>query len=1284
MPIPSGYTADKELHSGANTRIVDAVRTRDGCRVLLKCYQHDSLPEGGSRACREHRALVSARGVGVPAALDLILSDDEHPVLVLKAVAGLALSAWIADELPSIRQLLDIACGAARALRTVHDANLLHLDIQPAHVIADRRSGAIHLIGFGAAQFLGEASRSASAREVTSKDDADSLAFISPEQSGRMGRGVDKRSDLYSLGATLYCFAVGHPPFESRDPLALMHAHLARVPKHPGETREELRGPVSGILMRLLEKEPEARYQDAESLLHDLTQCIEHLEQHGDLTRLELVGGTASVHPVFPAQLIGRKTELSALRERLAAARGGRAEFTWLAGPPGIGKATLVSGLRDDIAELHGHLCHAAFDHSTHKVPYAGLRNAFESLVEKRLCEDDASISAWKSQLESSLGTLSGVMTEWIPNLTAVIGEVDAPPPVGPRESRRRLLYAVGRFLGASATPERPLVIHLTQFESADRGSLWLLEQLLLRGRRNALLVIASIPELPESDTETVLARFESNLRAEDLGTHRIALGPLPDEDIAQWLRVVLDPPATEIEPLAATVSLKSGGNPLVAREFIGTMHQRGCVRFETDRGWTWDLRALQEADASDGAVESLLAKLIQLPEPLLERIQFLSCIDDGFDTIAISARSTDGESAWTSDLYALHELGLLSPCSDGFRFAHAQLRTATRATLSDAERAAIHARIAQVMLAHSTDSAHDEASIEIADHLLTAGGTPDLSAPRISPEAAYTAFRRAGKHALGEASGAAGDAVAYFEAARELWQSGALELSTAEQLELFIDSTEALYHRQESAAALDLLAQLNASQLDSMQRARLEAQRVRVLMQVSNNRALDHALASARDLGLSLPRNPSRLRIRWTVHLTDWVLRGPLDERTFGAPDGSDLRWVQPILILREATPALFLFAPGCLKLYLMHVLRSLAHHGAIRSPAIQLAAFAAMRVEVLGNRRQLVRYIEAVRYWCAARPGTMAAQAEASLLIFARQWLEPRSGLAEPLRGARARLLALGEFQLAHRCTEVRFCCLALTGLPLPEIELELEQLCAEPLSRSVMEILTRTRKSYASLRFEAGDAEQPLDEWGRAPRSKLAAEDASRDPRPAPKQVPVEWSIHHLSVLALLGHFEEIEFELARVDLDLIARTPTIEPDFWWLRGLAAAALVPQSRRRVARRRKRELRRALRELERMSPGHAEWEHMISFLRAERAGLRGRSALAHQHYLEAIRLARSAGCIQRAAFACERCVRILRGAGSQREADRLIEQGVELYEQWGASRKASALARHRSVPHA
>ncbi len=1249
---PEGYALRKCLRASRTTE-VHVARRDDGREVVLKAYLRSLRDETpAERAKRELAALRAAAGPGVPAVLDLLV-EPSPPLLVLERAPGTTLGQWVAEHGPlDFASFLALGLQLSEVLSRIHGARLIHGSIHPASVLLDGPPLRAHLVEFGDARPLGVSGELEGERHPA--DRLYKLSYAAPEHSGRMGRGVDFRSDLYALGGTLYFALTGQAPFESDDALALIHAHMARAPAAPVELRPHVPGALSRIVLKLLQKEPEGRYQTPRALERDLLECRQQLERTGHIEDDFPLGTADAPHrPLFSKQLYGRDAEIAALTRCYDRTAAGSTSLLLLSGPPGVGKSGLIRALRGSLARTGGYLALGKFDQYRRGVPYAGFVQALETLTQQILTESEERLAGWRAELHGTLGVLAGVLAQLVPDFGIVLGHVPAVPPLGPSETRERLSLALQRLIQVLATPAHPFVLCLDDLQWADAGSRDLLRDLLTRDLGCALLAIGCYRDT-EVNAGHPFTAWIADVRQRGLAVESLHLQPLSDADCARMLADALGRTPEDTRALAVCVARKTGNTPLLIQQFVDHMYHLGLIHYEPRVGWTWDDAALAAAGIPDDAVELLTARISRLDRDVTEVLELASCVGDRFqpETLAeLSARPADSLAA---ALFTLCEEGLIAPVRTGFRFVHDRIREAARALLSAEDAARLHFQGAQLLLARLTPAEVQERAFEIADHLdLGAACLAEAELPR-----AIRIHLLAGKRAL--QAGVATTAMRYAAAAGALFRAEHWESHAELAFDLWMLRADVAYQLRDFEGALAILGELDARPLARMQAAQVAARVLAVRQIMPGGRDLRVTLELLRRFGLDWPARPSWLRTRWAILRTDLAFaygRRALALRPLGAGDHSS--WLAPLLLIAPAGGSMTAETVRLPCLSTCFVLGNFRRHGYVTAPGLALAGYAAYRLAFLRHLRQADVYARAALTWCERAPHPVhLLRTQSVLRAFVHGWLRPRRALAEELRRVADSARELGDLEYTYYALLQRANYLALSGAALPLVESALEAVQHSAIS------LATHRQAIARLRSGRDD-----------PRELRAAIDALPSPIAAGRVALLSPWVFWLEVICMLGAWPRAAALAEEVGERAFEVGSTLSQlaDYVFLRGLIA---VECERGRAAR---RVLARCMRQLRTWARGSPDFGHLAQGLDAERARLRGRASRAQDTYQAAARRAEEQGYGQHAALLHERRARLFEEQRRDTEAAAALGAAIALYDAWGAHTKVAQLGRRR-----
>ncbi len=1257
LRAPDGYALGKRLGGSAKSTVHEAVRSSDGAVVVLKVYAGDKALDAHSRTQLELEMLRRIEAPGVPRALDLDRTVDP-PVLVIERLPGTPLSQIVpAGGLP-LDVWLEVAIQLADTLSRVHAAGILHKDVSPANILFDAATRRVSIIDFGMAGEVGAAHQVRGL--VVGK-----LHYIAPEQTGRMNRGCEFRSDLYSLGASLYHACVGNPPFSMSDPLALIHAHIARIPAAPASLRPEVPAVISSILLRLLRKEPSERYPSARALHADLVRCRDHLTRGGQLDPGFELGSSASTdRPCFTAQLRGRDRELEILQQAYACTGQGGIQTIFLVGKAGIGKSSLVDALRPAILQSGGYLAVGKFDPSRERA-YSGWSAALASLVEQLLLESDERLERWGSELRAGLGGIARVAVELVPDLEFIVGDTPLVPALAAREARARLSLALRRLLATSATPEHPLVLFLDDLHWSDDASLDLLEELLASELPAALLVICAHRSL-EGEGADPVAAFRARIERDRPAPPSIELGPLSDEAAASLLATALGQAHERVRDLATLIERKTGNVPLLVRQFVEFIHERGWLRHEAGSGWVWDAAQVESADVPEGAVALIAAKIDRLEPEARTVLEHASCVGDEFEVELLGQLCTQTRGVLYRVLIALTEAGLFIPTSKGFRFAHDRIRETAQSLLPEAERTRRHHQIAQLILARTTEAERAQRIFEIVGHL--------QSGLQHVPEAERLTVARLGLLAGQRALAGGARAETYLAMARDAFRESDWSEQRALGFDLHLESAESAFQVQEPERALELLDALERRAPNFVELARVAVKRIQVLALHQNPReCVDYAVAVVRRMGLRWPRHPSTLRTRFTLRALEWRLRGRLIDDVLFQARGVDPRKLMPLLVLRQAGAVMVREDVNLPVIAVCYALRFYLRHGYATAPAFALATYAAHAYILLGDAEHACRWAESALRWIERVPDPIwAPRAELLVRAVLHPWLmERREALARMSRIAE-QALEVGDLEFSLYARFLAGTYLALAGDPVRASERRLHEL-AESVRRSHL-WYPEPQAAYDVYRVLLDGALSPRELEQHVARSdaRIAQERDSAEP-----YVRTLWQL----VLCVQGRHDLAFAQSEAIGARLFHVVPYVHvADHTFYRGLSAAALASESTGHVRRRYRRVLRSAQHRLRRWARAGPDFAHMAMFLAAENARLSGDFRAATALYEQAARRARQQQFAHHAALAHERRARTLIAVRREAEAASALRDAIALYEEWGAEAKAAALGRERS----
>ncbi len=850
-----GYRIEKVLsQSGRGSVCRASTPTQEGTVIVKMLTDESPTPQALSRFYLEVEYTRRVPAGGQPRVLRVGILDGA-PCMVLRDLGQTTLAQQLQTRRLRLEEALTIAVRLTRALAEIHQLGIVHKDINPDNIVLSADGAEPAIIDFGIAT---ELARELPERRVYHL--VGSLPYISPEQTGRTNRLLDQRTDLYSLGVTLFELFAGQRPFAAEDAQALVYMHIAKEPAPPHLIEPAIPPVLSAIVMRLLAKAPEERYQSACGLLADLEQVLALVRTGQPPSDFPLGKKDAAVGLELPPRLYGRDAEIAALGLCFDRARGGQPALALVSGYSGIGKSSVVHALTETLANSRSLFLEGKFDQYQRDVPYATLMQALRGLLIELCAGDSASIARWRERIGPALGDDAALLIDLLPELSIFAAPPKALPISSPAEAQSRFSRALRQLLRQISGDDRPLVIFLDDLQWVDGGTLTLIKDFLCAKELTRLLIIGAYRDNETSPGHPLFIAVEE-LRRAGAQVEELRLSPLAVEHVGQLLADALHPEsAAQLNELASLLQQKTDGNPFFLHQLLRSLEAEGLItRVPGGRSYAWDLERIRAYPIPQGIVGLVLNKLGKLPPTCQRVLPIASLLGNRFELATLSSIAELSEAQLRKELGAAVQEGLLLAGADGYRFQHDRVQQAACALFSNEEQVALHLRIGRLLLERTAPVDLPNRLFEIVAHLLK--GVPQMAAVEEQQKLAQLCLE-AGQRARGAAAFAS--AVRLFADGIAVLGAGCFAVRPELSFALHFGLAECAFLTGELDRAEALLLDLLTRTRDELTVA--EIYRVRVDLYITKGqmqRAAEVGLQGLRLFGVDLPAHPSREEVQ-------------------------------------------------------------------------------------------------------------------------------------------------------------------------------------------------------------------------------------------------------------------------------------------------------------------------------------------------------------------------------------------------------------------------------------
>ncbi|MFB2917979.1 trifunctional serine/threonine-protein kinase/ATP-binding protein/sensor histidine kinase [Aerosakkonema funiforme] len=803
----TGYQLKTELYNGSRTVVYRGHREADSLPVAIK-FLKNPYPSF-SELVQFRNQYTIAKNLTSPLIIQTYSLENYQNgyALVMEDFSGIALSEYFPPQqkLPakSLPDFLRIAIALCDAIDVLYRSRIIHKDIKPRNILINPQTKEVKLIDFSIASLLPRETQTL----LNPNQLEGTLAYISPEQTGRMNRGIDYRTDFYSLGVTFYELLTGELPFQSNEPMELVHCHIAKRPKLVNEINPDIPVVLSEIVSKLMAKNAEYRYQSALGLKWDLEQCWQQLQTKGKIEAFPIAQQDLCDRFIIPDKLYGRDTEVQTLLEAFDRVSLGATEMMLVAGFSGIGKTAVVNEVHKPIVRQRGYFIKGKYDQFQRNIPFSALVQAFRDLMGQLLSESDSKINSWKIKILEVVGENGQVLIDVIPELEHIIGNQPPATELSGTAAENRFNLLLQKFVQIFTHPEHPLVIFLDDLQWADSASLKLL-QLLMQDTKY-LLLLGAYRDNEVSPTHPFILTVDELEKAGAV-VNKIILQALSEINLNQLVTDTLNCESSLAQPLTTLIYQKTQGNPFFATQFLKALNNEQLIAFDfAYRHWQCDIAQIKALAITDDVVKFMSIQLQKLPQPTQNILKLAACVGAQFDLQTLAIISEEIPETTAANLWKALQEGLIIPNTEiykffvqsedisasyaaanpVYRFLHDRVQQAAYSLIPDDEKQVTHLKIGQLLLQNSSAGEGEEKLFDIVGHLNQ--GQALINQPQEREVLAKLNLKAGNKARHSTAYTAARE---YFHTGIDLLEINCWQSQYELTLNLYIAATEASY----------------------------------------------------------------------------------------------------------------------------------------------------------------------------------------------------------------------------------------------------------------------------------------------------------------------------------------------------------------------------------------------------------------------------------------------------------------------------------------------------------
>jgi histidine kinase len=937
---------EKLLHESVKTRIF-LRQNANGEKRIAKILNIDfPSPEDVNNFYKEYEILQLLPIAGVRKALGQTKEKNKH-VLFFEYVEGQNLKEVFKNKQQDIEDFLHVSIAICRSLAEVHKHNVIHLDLNPFNLLVNIHQKEVNIIDFGNASVLDVY------QGFTGNPDKlqGNLSYISPEQTGRMNRIVDYRSDLYSLGICFYEMLTGKLPFDAKEPIELVHAHIAQQAKPPHELNPIIPISLSNIVLKLLEKNAEDRYQSAFGVMADLEICLNHLNTSGHIPHFQHAEKDVSGRFLIPQKLYGREREIEKLIEAFERCAGGQKELMLITGYSGTGKTALVNETHKIITKRNGYFLGGKFEQYKRDVPYFALIEALKGMITILLSEKESKLAKMAEKIQDALGDEGKVLTNVMPNLIHIIGPQKDIPDLGAAEVQIRFNYLFVKFIQAICSPKHPLLIFIDDLQWADSASLALLEIIMTHKELSHFILVGAYrnnevgASHPLNNTIKEISQLGTPVQSIDVGNLSIS-------NIKQLIVDSTKTSPKEAEPLAELLFSKTQGNAFFTIKFLNSIAKDKLLQYHFEkRIWLWEIEKIKQLNISENVVEFISQKVSELDAEMVEMLKTGACIGNIFDLHSLSIITAKVENELKKEInIALREGMIVALGNKKYKFSHDRIQQAVYSLLSESEKTQAHLIIGQLLLENLLDEEKDERLFEIVNHLNL--GLSLINLPEKRKELCLLNVR-AGKKA--KTNSAFHTSANYFETGISLLGANHWQNDYKGSLDLYSEACESAYLCGNFEKMDDYFRLLSANIHNVLDK--VKPYEVLILGKKAQNKLIEAifiGLDILDELGEPLPRKPNEVHIYFGLLTLMLKLRGRSMQSLLDLPLMNDPKKIAAMRILADITSSVYWAMPKLTPLVVFKMMNISMKYGNNAVSCFAYGSYGVLLCGILGQMKK------------------------------------------------------------------------------------------------------------------------------------------------------------------------------------------------------------------------------------------------------------------------------------------------------------------------------------------